>query len=526
MSFTHVGRGVTRRHIVRAMRISCSLVPASREACEGIFFNIELGTNMNDIANIPRASQKVDDKVSRRDWLARAGNGFGVMALGSLLNRESAAAPTVTTSSRIPHFVPTAKAVISLFMQGGPSQVDTFDPKPELERLKGQPLPPSFAAEGLQLQFMPAAGAALMPSPFAFKQCGESGLFVSEIFSQVGQHADRLAVIRSCHHESFIHGPALSLMHTGSLLLGHPSVGAWVVYGLGCESDNLPAYVVMSDNSVVRNGVGCYGAGFLPAVHQGTVLRTEGAPIQNLTPPPQFPVVQQRAILSKIEAWNRRHAAARPDDSRLEARIANYELAFRMQSAAPELVDLAGETAATHGLYGLGTASTERFGRMCLLARRMVERGVRYVQLFCSDWDGHGDCAGGHRNVAAAVDHPIAGLLTDLTQRGLLDTTLVTWAGEFGRTPVMQGNQGRDHNPYGYTTWMAGGGIRGGQVIGATDELGFRAVEDKVHVNDLHATMLTLLGLDHEKLTYLFEGRNRRLTDVGGQNNFTQRLLS
>ena len=365
-----------------------------------------------------------------------------------------------------------------------------------------------------------------MPSPFKFEKYGESGLPISEIFARTAQHADRLAVIRSCHHESFIHGPALSLMNTGSLLLGHPSVGAWVVYGLGCESDNLPAYVAMSDNDVVRNGVVSYGAGFLPAVNQGTILRTEGTPIQNLTPPSQLSAGHQRAVLNQLASWNKRHAVARPDDSRLEARIANYELAFRMQSAAPELVDLAGETAATRGLYGLDTPPTERFGRMCLLARRMVERGVRYVQLYCSDWDAHGECTTNHRNVAAGTDQPIAGLLTDLAQRGLLDTTLVTWAGEFGRTPVMQGNQGRDHNPYGYSTWLAGGGIRGGQAIGATDELGFRAVEDKVHVHDLHATLLTLLGIDHEKLTYLFEGRNRRLTDVGGDDHIAARLVS
>lgn len=462
--------------------------------------------------------------ISRRDWLAQAGGGFGSLALGSLLNREAGAADNA--SARVPHFEPQAKAVISLFMQGGPSQVDTFDPKPELERLRGQPIPASFAAEGLQLQFMSARGAALMPSPFQFERHGESGLPISEIFTHTARHADRLAVIRSCHHESFIHGPALSLMHTGSLLLGHPSVGAWVVYGLGCESDNLPAYVVMSDNDVVRNGVVSYGAGFLPAVHQGTVLRTEGAPIQNLSPPSQLGAGQQRAVLNQLASWNKRHAAARPEDTRLEARIANYELAFRMQSAAPELVDLAGETADTQSLYGLDAGPTARFGRMCLLARRMVERGVRYVQLFCSDWDGHGDCATNHRNVATAIDRPVAGLLTDLSQRGLLDTTLVTWAGEFGRTPIMQGNQGRDHNPYGYSTWLAGGGIRGGQVIGATDELGFRAVEDKIHVHDLHATMLSLLGLDHEKLTYLFEGRNRRLTDVGGHHDLSRRLRS
>lgn len=461
--------------------------------------------------------------ATRREWLANAGSGLGAIALGALLEREALSAPAAANGA--PHRPPRAQAVISLFMQGGPSQVDTFDPKPELERLQGRPLPPSFASDGLRLQFMAATGAALMPSPFRFDRHGECGLPVSEIFAQVGRHADRLAVLRSCHHESFIHGPALSLMHTGSLLLGHPSVGAWVVYGLGSVSDELPAYVVMSDNGIVRNGVGSYGAGFLPAVHQGTMLRSEGTAIQNLAPPEAVSTGQQRALLNQVAAWNRRHAAERTEDSRLEARIANYELAFRMQTAAPQLVDLGGETAATHQLYGLDAAPTERFGRMCLLARRMVERGVRYIQLFCSDWDGHGDCAGGHRAAAAAIDRPIAGLLSDLAQRGLLDSTLVIWSGEFGRTPVMQGNQGRDHSPYGFSTWLAGGGVRGGQVIGATDELGFRAVEDPIHVHDLHATILALLGLDHERLTYLFEGRVRRLTDVGGQQEFSRRLI-
>lgn len=466
-----------------------------------------------------------NSNLSRRDWLTRAGGGFGTIALSSLLNQDTLAANSNSTQPAQPHFAPRAKAAISLFMQGGPSQVDTLDEKPELRRLNGQPLPASFKADGLQLQFMSASGGTLMPSPFRFDRYGESGLAISEIFQNVGQHADRLAVIRSCHHESFIHGPALSLMHTGSLLLGHPSVGAWVVYGLGCESDNLPAYIVMSDNNVIRNGTGSFGAGFLPAVYQGTLLRTEGASIQNLALPPQVTLRQQRRVLDQVAVWNQRHAAARPEDSRLEARLKNYELAFRMQSAAPELTDITGETDETRRLYGLDAAPTERFGRMCLLARRMVERGVRYIQLFCSDWDGHGDCAGNHRHSAAAIDRPIAGLLSDLAQRGLLDTTLVTWSGEFGRTPVMQGNQGRDHSPYGYSMWMSGGGIRGGQTIGATDELGFRAVEDRVHVHDIHATMLMLLGLDHERLTYLYEGRNRRLTDVGGQHQFSQRLI-
>jgi uncharacterized protein (DUF1501 family) len=277
-------------------------------------------------------------------------------------------------------------------------------------------------------------------------------------------------------------------------------------------------------DGVIRGSSSAYSSGFLPAVYQGTLLRTEGAAIQNLAPPPQISRSQQRSILDQLGRWNAAHQEQRADDTNLAARIANYELAFRMQAAAPELIDLQQETQAMLDRYGATAEPTARFGRMCLLARRMVERGVRFVELYSNDWDGHGDCPGNHRGNAAKTDQPIAALLADLKQRGLLDSTVVLWTGEFGRTPVMQGNKGRDHNPYGFTAWLAGGGIQGGKAIGATDELGFRAVDDKVHVHDLHATLLTLLGLDHEKLTYLFEGRERRLTDVGGQNNLAQRL--
>jgi hypothetical protein len=362
-----------------------------------------------------------------------------------------------------------------------------------------------------------------MRSPFAFQKRGQSGLEISDLFPQVARFADDLAVVRSCYHESFIHGPALSLMHSGSLLLGHPSVGSWVISGLGCTSDNLPAFVVMTDG-VIRGSSSAYSSGFLPAVYQGTLFRTEGSPIQNLAPPAAITRFDQRVLLDQIGRWNEEHRAARGDDTNLAARIANYELAFRMQAAAPELIDLASEPQAIRELYGVDAEPTARFGRMCLLARRMVERGVRFVELYSNDWDGHGDCPGNHRANADKTDRPIAALVADLKQRGLLDTTLVLWAGEFGRTPVMQGDKGRDHNPYGFTAWLAGGGIRGGKAIGATDEIGFRAVEDKVHVHDLHATMLTLLGLDHEALVYLFEGRLRRLTDIGGHNNLAERL--
>lgn len=463
---------------------------------------------------------------TRREFLERSALGFGALALADLLPSPAAAGTARGAdplSPRPPALPATAKSVIFLFMQGGPSQVDTFDPKPELSRLDGKPLPSSFLADGLDLQFMKATDGKLMGSPFPFRRHGRSGLEISSLFPQLAERADDLAVIRSCHHESFIHGPATVLQSTGSLLMGHPSVGSWVVYGLGSESDNLPAYVVLSDGGF-RVGTAVYGAGYLPAVYQGTVMRAEGAPFQNLSPPSALATSEERRVIDLVNRWNERHRQARPADSRLEARIASYELAFRMQAEAPGVIDITREPARIRQLYGVDEPRTSRFGRMCLLARRMVERGVRFVELINNDWDGHGNCPGNHETQAGAIDQPIAALLTDLRARGLLDSTLVVWTGEFGRTPVMQGDRGRDHSPYGFCTWMAGGGIRGGKVIGATDELGFRAVDDLVHVHDLHATILTLLGLDHEKLTYLFEGRERRLTDVGGQNNLARRL--
>jgi len=469
---------------------------------------------------------------SRRDFLTRSAHGFGALAMTALLGQHgvvaageaSAAGARNPLAAKLPHLAGKAKNVILLYMTGGPSQVDTFDPKPELKRLDGMPLPESFRSSDLKLQFMKATDGKLMGSPFEFRKHGQSGLEISSIFPKLAEHADDLAVVRSCYHDSFIHGPAINYLCTGSSQVGNPSVGSWVTYGLGSESDNLPAYLVMTDG-IFRGGSGMYQSGYLPALYQGTVIRTEGSPIQNLATPAGFERQEQRILLDQVLRWNRRHAATRAGDSRLEAQIANAELAFRMQTAAPDLMDLKSETQATQDLYGVGGAPTARFGRMCLLARRMVERGVRFVQVINNDWDGHGECSKNHATNAAAIDQPIAALIADLKQRSLLESTLLVWCGEFGRTPVMQGSQGRDHSPYGFSVWLAGGGIRGGKVIGATDELGFRAVEDKVHVNDLHATMLTLLGLDHEKLTYLFEGRNRRLTDVGGQNQFAERLV-
>lgn len=473
-----------------------------------------------------------DIVASRREFLQKSGMGFGSLALGYLLREEGAlqAAPATSVADfnnplgpRTANYGTPAKNVIFLFMKGGPSQIDTFDPKPELNRFDGQLLPPSFQSEDLNLQFVTASQARLMGTQRTFRHCGESGLEIADTFPHTARFADDLAIIRSCYHDSFIHGPAMSVLNTGSIQLGHPSMGSWVVYGLGSESDNLPAFVIMSKTDRVSTKA-LYGSGFLPASYQGTLLRTQATPLRNLSSPVDRS--GQRQILDQIKTWNQRHLQqGRQDDSRLSARIASYELAFRMQAAAPELINLSQEPESIRKMYGLEQETTQDFGKMCLLARRMVERGVRFVQLYASGWDTHSENDKGTLASSEKIDRPIAGLLGDLKQRGLLESTLVVWTGEFGRTPIVQGNQGRDHNPYGFTTWMAGGGIRGGKAIGATDELGFRAVEDKVHVHDLHATMLSLLGLDHERLTFFFEGRQRSLTDVGGQNDLAQRLM-
>jgi hypothetical protein len=462
---------------------------------------------------------------SRRDFLFNGGLGFGALALRDMLTGESRAADQRSRNPlapRPPHLPGTAKNVIFLFMQGGPSHLETFDDKPILRKYDGKLLPDSL--RGFDLAQINTADAKVMAPQFSFQKYGESGQEISSVFPHLSQHADRLAIIRSMHHELFIHGSAMIMMHSGTSLLGHPSVGAWVAYGLGCESSNLPSYIAMTD-SMFRNGASMYSSGFLPAVYQGTPMRAEGVPIQNLQRSPDVSAREQRLLLDQINAWNRSHLETRPGDSRLDARISNYELAFRMQTAAPELIDLSGETKETRELYGIDSGPSDRFGKMCLMSRRMIERGVRYVQLISGGWDAHGDCKGNHEGQAKKIDQPIAGLITDLDQRGLLDSTLLVWVGEFGRTPIRQGSNGRDHHPYGFSAWMAGGGISGGQTIGATDDFGFAAVEDKVHVNDLHATMLGLLGIEHEELTWYFEGRDRRLTDVGGENNLAARLV-
>lgn len=434
-----------------------------------------------------------------------------------------------------PHFPAKAKSVISLFMQGGPSQVDTFDPKPLLNKLHGQHPPPSFGDEDFQNGKF--KDTVILGSKRSFRQYGQSGLPISDLFPYTSQHADKLAVIRSCYHEGFTHSQAQFLMTSGSPRIGRPSMGAWVLYGLGSENQNLPGFVVLLEGGV-RSGPAIYGQGFLPAAYQGTSFRPGRNPILNLTPPADLSREQQKDLLDTLKNLNQRHLADRQQDSELAARIASYELAFRMQMSAPEATDISSESEATKKLYGFDNPDPvgADFASRCLLARRLVERGVRFVQVWsgngmnATDWDGHIACDQNHIAKARQTDQAVAGLLTDLKARGLLDSTLVIWGGEFGRSPTSDGgengSEGRDHNPYGFTIWMAGGGVQGGRIIGATDELGLRAVQDKVHLNDLHATILALLGLDHTKLTYPYMGRNFRLTDVGGDTGLLSKLCS
>ncbi len=477
--------------------------------------------------------------ASRREFLEQAGLGFGGLAASCLLGPDAGAAVSQNPLAAKPAPLQAkAKSVIFLFMHGGPSHLDTFDPKPLLQQYDGQPVPESF--RNRDFQFTKMDKVPLLGTPRKFARHGQSGLEVSDLFRQVARHADDLAVIRSCHHNGFTHITGQNWMNTGWAQVGRPSLGSWVVYGLGSESENLPAYVVMLDGGI-KSGSPAYGSGFLPAMYQGTVLRSEGPPILNIRRSGETDAERRRLLMEKLDWFNRRHLATRDQGSELEARMTAYELAFRMQTSAPEAVDISSETASTQAMYGLDDRVTRPFGKQCLLARRMVERGVRFIQLYsgCGNngaspgWDGHNQIDYNHETMAAQVDKPIAGLLSDLKSRGLLEQTLVVWGGDFGRTPFTDGgeggarnNAGRDHNPYGFTVWMAGGGIRGGQVIGATDEIGLNAVRDEVHVHDLHATILTLLGLEHENLTFPFQGRQFRLTDVGGHNNLADRLTS
>jgi hypothetical protein len=469
---------------------------------------------------------------SRREFLQSAGMGFGWLAAIDLLHRTGAAAePASPLAPKPTHFPASAKRVISLFMQGGPSQVDTYDPKPLLAKLHGQHPPESFGNEDFQNGKF--RDTVILGSKRTFKQYGKSGLWASDLFPHTSQCVDDLAVVRSCYHEGFTHSQAQFLINNGWPRIGRPSMGAWILYGLGTENQNLPGFVVLLEGGV-RSGPAVYGQGFLPAAYQGTSFRPGRNPILNLTPPKDMRPEQQRDLLSALKTLNEEHLEARNRDSELSARIQSYELAFRMQMSAPEATDITGETEATKKMYGLDDPVAADFGGRCLLARRLVERGVRFVQVWngngmnADDWDGHTQCDKNHVARAAQTDKGVAALLADLKARGLLEDTLVIWGGEFGRSPVSDGGpggaDGRDHNPYGFTIWMAGGGVKGGRAIGATDELGLRAVEDRIHVNDLHASILAMLGLDHTRLTYPYLGRNFRLTDVAGKPDLADKL--
>jgi hypothetical protein len=457
--------------------------------------------------------------MNRRQMLQRAGAGFGSLALAALLADESRAAPLPANAleARVPHFRPRAKRVIFLFMPGGPSQVDTFDPKPRLTQDNGKPSPKLYLGKTRNL----------LASPWRFQQYGESGLEVSELFPHVATCVDQLCILRGMVADDVNHPGGCLQMNTGERVATRPSLGSWITYGLGTENQNLPGFIAIGPGPLIE-GARQYGAAFLPAAHQGTFVSDLKNPIRNLKN--EFVSrARQRQELDALRRLNELYGAERADDSRLTARIESFELAYRMQAQAPEAFDLSRETEQTTRRYGLDRKETETFGRQCLLARRLVERGVRFVQLYHTTggfqpWDQHSDLKGGHEKNALATDRPITGLLEDLKLRGLLDETLVIWGGEFGRTPAAEGTNGRDHHPFGFTMWLAGGGVRGGMTHGETDEFGWDAIQDRVHVHDLHATILHLLGLDHERLTYRHAGRDFRLTDVSG--NVVTKILA
>jgi hypothetical protein len=462
---------------------------------------------------------------SRREFLFRSGGGFGALALSSLLGEDGFFRKTSAASqesldplgAKLPHYPGKAKSVIWVFLEGGPSHLDLFDPKPALAKLAGQPMPESF---GRPITAMGTANNTIMPTQRVFQQHGQSGIWVSDWYPHIARHVDKIAVLRSCWADGLNHVGSVCQMNTGDILAGRPGLGAWAIYGLGSSNQNLPSYVVLTDANEVVGGPKNWSSGFLPAIYQGTQFRNEGEPIFHLAPPGTIGGRQQRSKLDLLSRLNRSFSADKLEDSNLAARLNSYELAYRMQAAAPEAVDLTGESRATRELYGCDDPATEKFGTNCLLARRMVERGVRFIQCYSgsgSGWDAHSNIEANHSKNCKASDKPIAGLLADLEARGLLDSTLVVWGGEFGRTPFNEKSDGRDHNPWGFTMWFAGGGIRGGSVVGSTDEIGLRAVDERAHVHDIHATILHAMGLDHERLTYLHNGRDERASVVGGR---------
>jgi hypothetical protein len=460
--------------------------------------------------------------MNRRHFFTRAGSGLAGIALAQMLNDDRVLAASGSSADPLapkePHHAPKAKSIIWLFMEGGPSHIDLFDPKPKLTELAGQPLP-----ESMRPKFTAMANTSkngLMPTKRTFKQYGQSGAWVSDWYPHIAEHVDDMAIVRSCWTDAINHLGGVTEMNSGSILSGRPSLGAWVNYGLGSANRNLPSFVVMLDDRDPIGGAKQWSAGFLPASYQGTQFRQGDTPLLHLKPPAGMTDTQQRNELALLKRLNEIWSEDKKEDSELDARIRSYELAYKMQSAAPEAVDLSKESDATRKLYGMDEEETRAFGTNCLLARRQVERGVRFVELYCgsgSGWDAHENVEENHSKWCRASDKPIAGLLTDLKARGLLKDTLVVWGGEFGRTPFNEKGLGRDHNPWGFTIWMMGGGVKGGQYIGATDDIGMYATEAKAHVNDIHASMLYALGLDHLRVTYMHNGRAERPTVVAGQ---------
>ena len=472
---------------------------------------------------------------TRREFVWQMGHGFAGLALADLLSgdgffeRHALAAKASKSGEALnplaakkPHFKPRAKACIFLTMNGAPSQVDTFDYKPELEKYAGKSLP----ADRKYINSGGRKVGYLTPAWRKFKPGGESGLLVSDYFPNVRKHADKLCVLNSCHTDSHAHGSALVAINTGKTLIGRPSLGSWAVYGLGTENESLPGYVVILDKrGGPISGQPNWASGFMPASYSGTLFRPVGDPILDLSGPKHMTRKAQREQLDFLGQLNQKHLDERPGGRELAARINSYELAYRMQSATPEAVDLSKETKETLDMYGVGNDPTNEYGRNCLIARRLIERGVRFIQLYSGGghleetWDAHAGIESNHGRHGAEVDQPIAALLKDLEQRNLLDDTLVVWGGEFGRMPFSEGRNapGRNHNPYGFSMWLAGGGVKGGMNYGETDAFGFEAAKDKVHLHDLHATILHIMGLDHEALTYFHQGREESLTDVGGQ---------
>jgi hypothetical protein len=491
-------------------------------------------------ANERMLDPKILRDNSRRRFLRDAGLGLGWLAAldlsGELSPVFAEGAPSNPLAPKTPPLPASAKSMISLFMQGGPSQVDTYDPKPLLTKYNGQHPPESFG--NAQFQDGQFKTSLLLGTRRAFRKYGQSGLEISDLFPHTAPLADDLAVVRSCYHEGFTHSQAQFLINNGWPRIGRPSLGAWVMYGLGTENANLPGFVVLLQGGV-RTGSAVYGNGFLPALYQGTTFRSGSNPILNLKRPEGMTAQDQRQMLDSLGKISENYIEERQQDAELTARLSSYELAFRMQMSAPEATDISTESDETKKLYGLDdpNAKAASFGGRCLLARRLVERGVRFVQVWsgdgmnATDWDGHAQCDQNHLDRAKETDKGVAALLIDLKRRGLLDSTLVTWGGEFGRSPTSDGGGdgpsdkgGRDHNPYGFTTWYAGGGVKGGKTIGETDELGLRATVDPVHLHDMHASTLAMLGLDHTKLTYRYLGRDFRLTDVAGKTDLAAKL--